>query len=213
LILFNFADELAVPFTAYTRYMMYPLVLMGLLLLPAATVMIRRSGPWPVVLTAIVIGALQAAPLARTLALDFRPDFARSSLEWDRIPIFMPVRELLERMAQRPDAGQVKSVRLLGPAVDPLVAPIAYPDLNRRWTIHPEEMKSLEHCACQSSTEAVLLGFELNNGVALGFPENRAVVAATDLCVARIRMTCQVIEARHDTGALVGVLGIPAPDR
>jgi hypothetical protein len=212
LLLFNFADELGVPFTAYTRYMMYPLVLMGLLLVPVAIGLLERGRRWSVVLLAIAILFLQAPPLVRTLALDFQPDFARNSLEWPQCPVFFPVRELLGRMQAGPDAAAVRSVRLLGLTVDPVVAPIAYPDLNRRWPIRPETLTSHIDCGCRSYSEAVLVGVELRSGVALEFPPNQAAIEATRLCVAQVRMTCSVIEAHHENGELVGILGIPRTD-
>jgi hypothetical protein len=106
----------------------------------------------------------------------------------------------------------VRSVRLVGIGADPVVAPVAYPDLNRRWQIHTEVLGSRIDCGCRSSTEAVLVGIEFRTAVALEFPLNRAVFDATEQCVAQVRMTCRVIEARHATGDLVGVLGIPRAD-
>jgi hypothetical protein len=212
LILFNFSDELAVPFNAYTRYMMYPLVLLGLLLVPAAIILVQRRGPRSVVFAALIIVALQAIPLVRTLALDLRPDFARNSLEWGGVPVFFPVRDLMGQMEGRPDAAAVRSVRLVGVGADPIVAPVAYPDLNRRWPIHPETLSSHIDCGCHSSTEVVLVGIEFRIAVALEAPLNRSVYDATQLCVSQVRATCSVIEARHDTGDLVGILGIPRAD-
>jgi hypothetical protein len=213
LLLFYFSDELSVPFTAYARFMLHPLVLMGLLLVPLARVLLERRGPSAVVLTAVAIVTLQAVPLVRTLALDRAPDFARNSLEWREIPVFFPVRELISRMSTRPDAAAVQSVRLLGIGIDPIVAPVAYPDLNRRWPIHSEVLRSPTDCRCRSSTEAVLVGIEFRSGVALDFPMNKAVFDAARSCVEQVRMTCNSeIEARHETGDLVGVLGIPRAD-
>src|SRR5262249_52087355 len=86
LVAFFFADDLSVPSTAYSRYMLSPLFLAGGVVMLAAHRVLAPRGASLLTATALAIVALQAYPLASTLALDWRPDFARNSREWSHTP-------------------------------------------------------------------------------------------------------------------------------
>lgn len=210
LLVFNFSEDLTLPWIAYSRYMLYPIFLAGLLLVPLATIL-ERAGQRRVILAgSLIMFACHALPTAGLIALDLRPDYARNSLEWAHIPMFYPVRALAQQMLARPDARGVRDLRVLTVGVDPIVAPVAYPDLNRRMAIHPELMHSAEQCACRNEHEATFIGLQYRTGLALDEAEDQSLPLLTQACVAQLRTTCAtVLEAFHDTGAPVGLLGVP----
>jgi hypothetical protein len=149
-------------------------------------------------------------PLARALSLDLQPVYARNSFEWRRMPIYYPVRELVEQMAAHPTAGAIRSIRLMASGADLIVAPVAYPDLNRRFALHPQPLGAASDCTCRARDEAVLVGIEYRARFALEDIEGPATGADTAACLAAMRQTCRsVLEAFHATGARVGVLGVP----
>lgn len=214
LLVFYFSEDAALEWIAYARYMLYPMFLGGLLLIPL-TIRLERRGMWrTIVAGSAAILVCQAVPTVGLIRLDLRPEYARNSLEWTQIPTFYPVRALVERALARPDAGGLHDLRLLSiSAVDPVVAPIAYPDLNRRLTIRPALTTAVEQCSCRREHEATLVGLPFRAGSDLDEPEalTQPTPAFARACVAELRRTCStVLEAFHDTGALVGVLGLPA---
>ncbi len=199
---FFFVDQISSEYVAYSRFMLYPLFLLGLLILPLGIRLAATAGA-----VAAVILALQVVPLGRALALDRRPPYARNSREWVRVPIFYPIRNLLERVAAAKDGPEIHSVRLLTPGVDMISAPVAYPDLNRRFAFRQD---TVDHgCNC-APAEAVFYGVEYRGGMALGVPADQSIPGITDMCLKQMHVTCgTVLEAFHDTGDLVGAAGIP----
>lgn len=204
---FVFVDAVSEHYIGYSRFMLYPLFLAALLTVPWA---LRLANGVPAAIAGIVILALQIVPLGRALALDLRPDYARNSVEWIRIPIFYPVRTLLEQMERRPGAEAVQAIRVVTPGVDPIVAAVVYPDFRRRFSIRPESWTTVSgSCECSAGL-AAFVGFQFRTGMALDEPDDGSMRTVTTMCVQQLHSTCsEVLEARHDTGDLVGVLGIP----
>jgi hypothetical protein len=209
LLVFFFADEMSVPFTAYSRYMLLPLFTGGSILLIAGHRLARDGRRRVLVALAAAIAVLHAAPLGAAIALDFRPEYARNSREWYGVPVYYPVRVLTDRMAADPAAGSVTRVKLISFGIDPGIAPVAYPDVNHRYALRGE----LQHpdgvnCRCTDSTEAVLAGFVVPAMLTKDLVRDPQSVAAEVSCLAQIRETCRnvLIEA-HDTGAVAGALG------
>jgi hypothetical protein len=211
LLALNFTEDQSLLWIAYSRFMLYPYFLCALLLLPLTVVLLRQNRTSAVVAMAAVIVALQAGPLAASLSLDLRPDYARNSLEWARVPIYYPVRALVEQMQQRPSASRVRVIRVITPGLDPIVAPVVYPDFRRRYAIEPSSMATPEEsCACKTG-QAVFLGVQYRSGMALDEAADVTMPAVTSACVQRMHATCEdVLKAYHETGDLVGALGIPA---
>jgi hypothetical protein len=211
LIVFFFIDDISSQYIAYSRFMLYPLFLTGLLLVPLAARLAARAMVTFGIVVAVML-ALQLAPLGRALALDRRPPYARNSAEWVRIPTFYPIRALLEQVARTPNAGAVRSVRLAAPGVDMISAPVAYPDLNRRFAMRQAAMDSNgPTCRCAPG-EAVFYGIEYRTGMALEAPADGSIPATTKMCLQEMHVTCaRVLQAFHDTGDLVGAVGVPRP--
>jgi hypothetical protein len=199
---------MSIPYTAYSRYMQYPLFLGGGIVLLAAHRLIAPLGVRALAATALGVAALQAVPLASTLALDWRPDFARNSREWSHVPVYLPIRDLASRIP--PGAG-VTSIRLVTYGFDASMAASMYPTIDRRYRLHPDQ-QDVAHvdCRCVAPDGAVLLGIEFPTLMATVHGEgvDPTVAAANARCAAQIRETCAAtIAARHDTGADVGLLG------
>ena len=202
---FFLADAQSVPYTGYGRFLAYSLLaLCGGLFATTYRIANRRS------LAAIsaVIAALQAPPVARTFALDFRPDYERNSLEWAHTPIRAPIRTLIERMPS-PPGGPPATIRLVSFGIDLTSLPVAYPDLADRFDLRAVNAEaSAAECACRDNTEAVLAVFEWPAHFA-GTPEARSAFGQQSAsCVERVQATCRVYEMERDgAGAAVGVIG------
>jgi hypothetical protein len=208
IVAFFFTDDMSIPFTAYSRYMLYPLFLAGGIVILAAHRLLAPRGTGVLTMTALAVVVLQAFPLASTLALDWRPDFARNSREWNHIPVYLPIRHLA---GQIPATSDVTSIKIVTYGFDATMAPNMYPTLNRRYRLVPEQQDvNRVDCRCGVPGQAVLLGIEWPTLMATlhGEGTDPAVALANDRCAAQIRETCAVtVAARHDTGAEVGLLG------
>jgi hypothetical protein len=209
LLTLYFTEDQVLPWIAYSRYMLYPLILVSLSLLSLTTILLRRGQRTAVVALGVAIVALQAGPLARNLSLDLKPDYERNSLEWARIPIFYPVRALIEPMSRQPVAESVRTIRLVTPGVDPVIAPVVYPDFRRRFSIDLSGWDSpATSCHCAPS-QAVFVGFQYRAGLALQEPEDLSMPHATDMCLERLHTSCGEVRQALHQGVVVGALGIP----
>jgi hypothetical protein len=217
LVAFFYSDEMSIPFTAYSRYLLFPLFVFGATLLVAGD-RLRRAGRMKTLVTAsVLIVAFQAFPLASALALDFRPDYARNSREWPHVPVYLPIRALVSQIADLPGGAAVRRIKIVTYGFDATLAPHVYPDLNRRYALRAEQqMVDAPDCACRAADEGVLGGFEARTLLALanGNQGDFRVFAAEQSCVAQLETTCASTRTvRHDDGTVVGVLGVGArPD-
>jgi hypothetical protein len=203
LAVFFFVDALSIPYTGYGRFLAYSL----LALCGALFAVAYRANRRHLVAAAMAIAVLQVVPVSRTLALDFRPDYERNSLEWNRGPIRLPIRTLIERLPSAP-GGAPRAIRVVTSPTDLTSLHVAYPDLANQYELRRAEGSASE-CACRDNNEAVLGVFEWP--AHLG-DTNEARSLFEDFgaaCVRQIEATCRAIELERDRrGAAVGAIGV-----
>ena len=206
LTLFFFVDAMGLPWTGYSRYLAFSLIaLAGALLATTYHIKNRRV----LIAIAAVMVALQAVPVARILALDFRADYERNSLEWTHSLIRLPVRTLIGRLPAFP-GGTPARVRVIAFGIELISLQVVYPDLANRYDLQRGDVKaSLSDCACRDNAEAVLAAFE--------WPAHFGDIPATrsafeqlgKACVTRIQATCRVHEVERDRhGTPVGIIAV-----
>ncbi len=212
LLAFFFSDAMSIPYTAYSRYMLFPLFTAGSMLFIAGHRLARSGRMGALVGVAALILALQAAPLASALALDMRPDYARNSREWPHVPVYLPIRALVGQIQELPQGDAVRRAKIVTFGFDATLAPNVYPDLNRRYALKADQQSTDRvDCRCLAADEAVLGGFEARTLLALANGEvaDPRVLAAERTCVAQLTATCATTRAvHHDDGTTVGVLGV-----
>jgi hypothetical protein len=209
---FFFSDAMAISYTAYSRYLMLSVFVVASAVMLAAHRLRPARRVRVLSLATLLVLALQAAPLASSFALDLRPDYARNSREWFRIPIYLPIRALVSQIPDIAGGGAVRRVKIVTYGLDTTLAPNVYPDLNRRYALSGEQQSvDRPDCRCVSPQDAVLLGLEYRTllAVANGNAGDPAVFAAERICAAQLHDTCAVTRtARHDDGTAVGILGV-----
>jgi hypothetical protein len=209
LVVFFYIDLLGVPVTGYGRYLMFPYALGAAAALLAARRFVERGSTRIVVGAAVFVLACQTLPLARTLALDFLPDYARNSLEWHRGLIRLPFRQLVRQIPVQPGGDAVTRIRLVTIALDAQSTRVAYPDVARRYAIVAAEAPRDTDCRCVDLDEAVIAGFEYRTNFDGGTPGDPAVASAEHACVAEIEASCRhVVFERDRSGTVVGALGV-----
>ena len=209
LVIFFAADVASMPFTGYGRFLAYPLLAVcGFVFV--ATDWIDRH--WRTRLTALsyVLIVLQLGAIVQMLALDFRPDYERNSLEWSQGLVRLPIRSLVRRLPELTGGDAVTSIRVAAFELDPISLRVAYPDLARRFELQGElQSPAGPDCGCRSATQAFLAGFEWPAHFS-DTPQGRERYdRQQSVCVAQVRATCAslALEQRPD-GAIVGVLGV-----
>ncbi len=203
LAVFFFADALSIPYTGYGRFLAYSLLaLCGALFAITYRITDRRA----LIGITVVIAALQIVPVSQVLALDFRPDYERNSLEWNRGPIRLPIRTLIDRLPATPE-GTPRAIRLVSPT-DLSSLEVAYPDLADRFEFRRADAAASE-CLCRDHTEAVLGVFEWPAHLG-DTPQARAMFeSAGAACVKQIEASCRAFEVERDRqGAAVGAVGV-----
>ena len=205
LVIFFFVDALSVPYTGYSRFLAFALVaLSGAVFATSHRTTDRRL----LIAVPLVMTALQAWPVARTFALDFRPDYERNSLEWKGSLIRLPIRALIGRLPALPGDTPAR-VRVVTFATDLISLGVVYPDLATQYDLQPESYAaSPEACSCRDDTEAVLAAFEWPAHLD-DTPEQRAAFhQRSSSCVRQIEVTCRAVEVERDrSGAAVGLIG------
>lgn len=204
-LVFFHVDALSMPWTGYSRYLAFALVaLAGAVLATTHRIGNRRA---LIGISAIVI-ALQAAPVARMLALDFRPDYERNSLEWNGSLIRLPIRSLIERLPAPPGGG-ARSIRVVTFATDLTSLQVAYPDIARRYELRRADGVGMAACRCADNSEAVLAVFEWPAHFADTADARGAFDDSSARCVRQIDATCRAVEVERDyRGAPVGIIGV-----
>jgi hypothetical protein len=205
LVTFFFVDALGVPYTGYSRYLAFALVALSGAVFAALH---RTTDRRLLIGVPLLMAALQAWPVARTFALDFRPDYERNSLEWKGGLIRLPIRSLVGKL---PSLGgdTPARIRVVAFATDLISLPVVYPDLAAQYELRPENYAaSSEACSCRDNDEAVLAAFEWPAHFD-DTPEQRvAFHARSSSCVQQIEATCRAFEVERDRGgAAVGVIG------
>jgi hypothetical protein len=210
LVVFFYVDRQGVPFTGYGRYLLFPLVAAGAAVMLAVRRLSERGHRRVVAATAAIVFACQLQPLARTLALDFAPDYRRNSMEWHRSLIRLPFRELASRIPEHPDAEQISRIRFVTVVLDTFITRVAYPDLARAYEITARyEGPGRTDCRCTAPDEAVIAGFEYRANFDRSTPADPVVVAEERACVTQVKTTCRhTSEVADEDGVMVGILGI-----
>lgn len=205
LVMFFFVDALGVPYTGYSRYQAFTLVALSG---GVFAVMYGTTNSRVPIAFAVLLAALQIIPVTRTLALNFRPDYERNSLEWNGSLVRMPIRKLIERLPALP-VETPGSVRVVTFATDLISLGVVYPDLADRYELRPDSYAaSYESCTCRHNSEAVLAVFEWPAHFG-DTPEQRAAFRQQgSSCLRQIEATCRAVDVERDpAGAPVGVLG------
>ena len=145
------------PYTGYSRYLAFALVaLSGAIFAEVHRTTDRRV----LIAVPLLVAGLQAWPLARTFALDFRPDYERNSLEWNGSLIRLPIRALIAKLPVRA-VNTPRAIRVVTFDTDLISLAVVYPDLAARYELRPEGFAaSYQACSCRDDTEAVLAVFE-----------------------------------------------------
>jgi hypothetical protein len=212
LVAFFFTDAISISYTAYSRYMLLPLFVVGSTFFVAGHRLGRAGRERTLLVVFAAIVALQAAPLAASLALDLRPDYARNSREWSRVPIYIPIRALVSQIPDLPGGDAVRRVKIVTFDFDTTLAPNVYPDLNARYALRGEQQRvDAVDCRCVAPQDAVLLGVEFRTllAVADGNAGDPLVAAAERRCGAQLQATCVATRSvHHDDGTIVGTLGV-----
>jgi hypothetical protein len=205
LVLFFFVDAMGVPYTGYSRYLAFAMVA----LCGGVFAMTHRiSDRHLLIAISTMLAALQALPVARALALDFRPDYERNSMEWNGGLIRLPIRSLANRLPSLPGGDQVRRIRVVSFGTDLTSLPVVYPDLAARYELIRGDQGNSD-CRCVDNAEAVLAGFEWPAHYG-DTPDARARFAAVSTACVRLIATTCVAHATEDgpSGAAVGALGV-----
>lgn len=208
LAVFFFADAGSIPYTGYGRFLAYSLLAVcGAVFASAYRTAERRK---TLMLLCLWIAVLQLPGMTQVFTLDFRPDYERNSLEWNRSLIRLPVRTLASQIARTQGGDQVRRLRIITFGTDLTSLHVAYPDLAKRFDLQRDEQSAAApDCRCGDNSEAVIAGFEWPAHFG-NTADARALfdrVSAT--CVSQVETTCvsRTFE-RHRSGAVVGVMGV-----
>jgi hypothetical protein len=209
LTVFFFVDVLGIPWTGYSRYLAFSLVaLAGAVFATAHGVKDRRV----LIAIAATMAALQAVPVARILALDFRPDYERNSLEWNGSLIRLPIRALIDKLPRRraAQAGSPSRIRVITFGIELTSLQVAYPDLADRYELQRGDLNaSPSDCACRDNTEAVLAAFEWPAHYGDTPQARSAFEQRGTSCVTQVEASCRAHEVERDRrGAAVGIIGV-----
>lgn len=209
LVIFFAADVASIPFTGYGRFLAYPLLAVcGLLFATTHALDLRRPSALTVLSAAVIV--LQFTSVSSMLALDFRPDYERNSLEWSQGLVRLPIRSLASRLPEISGDKSIRKLRVATFGIDPISLAVAYPDLASRYELLGEmQAAASPDCGCRSADEAFLAGFEWPAHFTATPDGRERYELQQSRCVARVRSTCSSIalEQRAD-GAIVGVLGV-----
>lgn len=201
LALFFFVDAASIPFTGYGRFLAYSM----LAICGAVFAATYRMGDRALMAASAVILVLQLPLTARTLSRDFDRDSARNSLEWNGSLIRMPIRSLASQIPALAGDQAVHRLRVTTFATDLISVPVAYPDLEQRYTLDT----SSSDCSCRDIDEAVIAGFEwpANFG---DTPANRAQFDRNvSACLKDMDTTCaRTATERTNSNAIVGAVGV-----
>jgi hypothetical protein len=205
LIAFLFVDAMGVPYTGYSRYLAFAIVaLCGAVFATTHRISNRRV----LMALSLVLVILQAVPVTRAMALDFRPDYERNSLEWNGSLIRLPIRALARRLPEVPGGTQAQRLRVITFGTDLTSLSVAYPDLAARYELVRGDHDNGE-CRCANSTEAVLASFEWPAHFGNTAEARTRFDAASNACVRQIEATCLAHVTENERGgAVVGVLGV-----
>ena len=209
LVVFFFIDALGVPWTGYGRYLAFALVaLSGAAFATTYRLTDRRQ----LIAIPMVMAALQAWPVARTFALDFRPDYERNSMEWKGSLIRVPIRTLIERLPRlsAAQAGSPRSIRVVAFGIELTSLQVVYPDLATQYELRRGDLDaSPSACACRDQSEAVLAGFEWPAHFGDTVTARSAFESLGPACVKQVEATCVAVEVERDRrGAAIGVIGV-----
>ena len=209
LVIFFAADAASIPYTGYGRFLAYPLLAVcGLLFMTTHRMAVTGGGMLSSISVAILLA--QFAPATRMLALDFKPDYERNSLEWSQGLVRLPIRSLARRIPDLTGGADVSRVRVAAFGLDPISLRVAYPDLARRYQMQGEiQPPSAPDCGCRAAGEAFLAGFEWPANFADTPDGHQRYEQQQSRCVAQVKATCAAVafEARSD-GSIVGVAGV-----
>jgi hypothetical protein len=208
LTVFFFVDVLGIPWTGYSRYLAFSLVaLAGAVFATTYRMTDRRV----LIAIAATMAALQAVPVTRALALDFRPDYERNSLEWNRSLVRLPIRTLLEKLPAFA-GGTPARVRVITFGTELTSLQVAYPDLANRYELQRGDLNaSPTECACRDHAEAVLAAFEWPAHFGDTAEARSAFEQLGASCVQQVEATCRAHQVERDRrGAAVGVIGAGA---
>ena len=201
--LFFLADAISVPWTGYSRFLIYSLLaICGAVF---ATLQRRQLPRRSLMMICAAILALQLPATFRAFALDFRPDHERNGLEWRGGLVRMPIRALASKIPMTPGGERVRKLRVTAFEIDLISLRLAYPDLAAAYLLIP----SASDCSCRQDDEAVLGVFRWPANLG-DTPEARAAYARVSAsCVETIETTCaaQAVE-RDRSGAPIGILGV-----
>jgi hypothetical protein len=210
LTVFFFVDVLGIPWTGYSRYLAFALVAVSG---AAFATTYRLSDRRQLIAIPVIMAALQAWPVARVLALDFRPDHERNSLEWNGSLIRLPIRTLIERLPRHSAAtagGDPHSIRVVTFGTELTSLQVAYPDLANQYELRRgDAATSPSSCSCRDQSEAVLAAFEWPAHFGATVAARSAFEALAPACVRQVEATCSAVEVERDRrGAAVGVIGV-----
>ena len=203
---FFFVDVQAIPWTGYSRYLVFSLLALGGAVFATTY---RITDRRVLIALAAMIAALQAAPVSRALALDFRPDYERNSLEWSRSLIRLPIRTLIEKLPAVP-GGTPARVRVITFGTELTSLQVAYPDLAKRYQLQRGDVNaSPAECACRDPAEAVLAAFEWPAHFGDTAEARSAFEQLGASCVQQVEATCRAHAVERDRqGAAVGIIGV-----
>lgn len=211
LVIFFAADVASMPHTGYGRFLAYPLLAVcGLVFLTTHALAQRR--PSHLAALSFALMALLTPYTTQILALDFRPDYERNSLEWSRSLVRLPIRSLSDRLPDMAGGGAVSKIRVVSFDLDLISLRVAYPDLATRFELQGDpQSPAAPDCRCRMASEALLAGFEWPAHFANTRAAHDRYQQQQSGCVAQVRATCAAValEQRPD-GAIVGVLGVGA---
>ena len=200
---FFLADLISVPWTGYSRFLVYSLLaICGAVF---AALHKRQLGQRTLIAGCIAIVVLQLPQTFKTFMLDWQPDHARNSLEWNGVLVRMPIRTLARQIASLPGGDLVRTVRVTAFATDLISLPVAYPDLAARYTLRA----SSSDCACRENAEAVIgvFAWPANLGDSAVARQNFDETSAA--CIQQLEATgSKTVTATDPSGAAVGALGV-----
>lgn len=187
----------------------YPLLAVCGLTFLTTDALERRRRSLLVALSVALI-ALLTPYTARILALDFRPDYERNSLEWSQSLVRLPIRSLANRLPELPGGAAVSKIRVVSFDLDLISLRVAYPDLAARFELQGDPQSPAQpDCRCRAASEALLAGFEWPAHFTNTTAARARYQQQQSGCVAQARATCAgiALEQRPD-GSIIGVLGV-----
>lgn len=200
---FFYLDKASVPFTGYSRFHLFTLVLLGAAAWLPDRALRESPRARPIAIAAaIAIGVAQLPPLAHTLALATKPAPARNHFEWEDCPLYFPLRSLIRQGQADLTSDQPIVLRSLSPEL--FGDPATFDRALAKWKFI---YAPVADCTCRRETWALLVRvpFAANNRQA---DADRPLAPDLERCLAEMRASYRHFYDRSIDGRPTAAFGV-----